>query len=59
VAGGADVGDQLSAAVADQLSFSYRVRGLPDGLEISRITPGPNGFVVEVTGDDVTLDDQT
>ncbi|MGZ4591716.1 MAG: LmeA family phospholipid-binding protein [Actinomycetes bacterium] len=55
LSGGGPVDDQLSRLLADRFAFSYRVRGLPSGVEIRRITPGPDGFVVDVAGRNVTV----
>jgi hypothetical protein len=55
LASGASVGSSLSGVIADQLSFAYRIRGLPDGVHIDRITPASSGFVVDVSGRDVRL----
>jgi hypothetical protein len=55
LASGASVGSSLSGVIADQLSFTYRLRGLPAGVRVDRITPASRGFVVDVSGRDVRL----
>jgi hypothetical protein len=55
LAAGATVSSRLSGLLAQQLSFAYRIRGLPDGVRIDRITPASGGFVVDVSGRDVRL----
>jgi hypothetical protein len=55
LAGGGAVDSQLSSLINDRFTFSYRIKGLPDGVHIDRITPAPGGFVVDVSGRDVRL----
>jgi hypothetical protein len=55
LAGGGAVDAQLSSLVTDRFTFSYRIRGLPAGVHIDRITPAAGGFVVDVSGRDVRL----
>lgn len=55
LADGGTVGGDLEALLADELSVTYPLRDLPDGLSVERITAGPDGFVVVVTGEDVDL----
>ena len=55
LAGGGAVDSQLSSLINNRFTFSYRIRGLPDGVHIDRITPAPGGFVVDVSGRDVRL----
>ena len=55
LAGGGAVDSQLSSLISDRFTFSYRIRGLPNGVHIDRITPAPGGFVVDVSGRDVRL----
>jgi hypothetical protein len=55
LASGGAVDAQLSGLIADRLALSYRVRGLPKGVAIDRITAGTEGFVVTVSGRDVRL----
>jgi hypothetical protein len=55
LAGGGAIDDQLSRLIKDRFTISYRVRGLPDGVQIERINPTDAGFVVGVAGRDVEL----
>jgi hypothetical protein len=53
LAGGGAVDQRLSSLLADRFTFSYRIRGLPDGVQVDRIAPADDGFVVEASGRDV------
>jgi hypothetical protein len=55
LAGGGAVDQRLSDLIANRFTFSYRIRGLPDGIVIDRITPVDDGFVVDASGRDVRL----
>jgi LmeA-like phospholipid-binding len=55
LAGGGAVDQRLSDLVANRFSFSYRIRGLPEGITVDRITAAPGGFVVDASGRDVRL----
>jgi hypothetical protein len=55
LAGGATIDSGLTGLLSELLTFAYRVRGLPDGVHIDRITPAAAGFVVDVSGRDVRL----
>jgi hypothetical protein len=54
-AGGAAIDDQLAQVLAGRFSLDYQIRGLPSGVHVQRIAPAQNGFVVDVSGRDVTL----
>lgn len=55
LAGGGAVDKGLSSLIAGQFTLSYRIRGLPQGVQIDRITPAKDGFVIDVSGRDVRL----
>jgi hypothetical protein len=55
LAGGGSLDQRLSALIADRFSLSYRIRGLPEGIQIDRVRPAQDGFVVDVSGRDVRL----
>jgi hypothetical protein len=55
LAGGGGVTPALSRLVTDRLTFTYCISGLPEGLQIDRITPARSGLVVAVSGRDVRL----
>jgi hypothetical protein len=55
LASGGAVDSRISSLITDRFTFSYRVRGLPQGVHIDRITPARDGFVVDVSGRDVRL----
>lgn len=55
LAGGGAVDERLSGLLAERFTSSYRIRGLPEGVQIDRITPAHDGFVVDVSGRDVRL----
>ncbi|MDQ1628822.1 MAG: hypothetical protein QOI54_2566 [Actinomycetota bacterium] len=55
--GGGAVSPPLAASLTDRLSLTYPVRGLPRGVRIDRITAADDGFVVTLSGHDVTLSD--
>ena len=55
LAGGGAIDARLSSLINDRFTISYRIRGMPDGVQIDRITPAQDGFVVDVSGHDVRL----
>jgi LmeA-like phospholipid-binding len=55
LAGGGAVDQRLSDLIANRFTFSYRVRGLPEGVRIDQITAAPDGFLVSASGRDVRL----
>ena len=55
LAGGGALDQRLSDVIAGDFTLSYRIRGLPAGVQIDRITPGRDGFVVDASGRDVRL----
>lgn len=55
LAGGGSVDPRISGLVANRFTFSYRIRGLPEGVAIDRITAAPDGFVVDASGRNVRL----
>jgi len=57
IEGGGAVADALADTFADQLSFTYSMRALPDGVTVDRVVPGADGFVVTVSGRDLTFSD--
>ena len=55
LAGGGAVDQRLSSLIANRFTFTYRIRGLPKGVQIDRITAADDGFVVNASGRDVRL----
>jgi LmeA-like phospholipid-binding len=55
LAGGGAIDQRLSELIANRFTFSYRLRGLPPGITVDRITPVAAGFVVDASGRDVRL----
>jgi hypothetical protein len=55
LAGGGAVDDRLGQLLANRFTISYRLRDLPEGIQIDKIAPAENGFVVDVSGRDVRL----
>lgn len=55
VSGSGAIDGSLTQGLSDRLSFTYRVRGLPDGVRITHITTNPRGFVVHLTGRDLSF----
>ena len=55
VEGGGSLDDQLSALLADRVAVTYPIPDLPDGVQVEQITAGPDGFVVQVSGRDVSV----
>ena len=55
LAGGGAIDARISSLIKDRFAISYPIRGLPDGVQIDRITPSSDGFVVDVSGRDVRL----
>jgi hypothetical protein len=53
LAGGGAIDQGISGLIADRLTVSYRIRGMPAGVQIDRITPNAAGFVVDVSGTNV------
>jgi hypothetical protein len=55
LAGGSALENGIAGLVANRLTVSYRIRGLPQGVSIDRITPAKSGFVVTASGRNVRL----
>ena len=55
LAGGGVLDQRLADVIAGDFTLSYRIRGLPAGVQIDRITPVRDGFVVDASGRDVRL----
>jgi len=55
VAGGGAVGADIRGLLVDELTVTYPLRDLPDGVSVDSITAARDGFVVRVTGEDVTF----
>ena len=49
------VDGRLAQTLGDLLSFTYRLRGLPEGIVIRSIDPAGDGFVVRLAGADVSV----
>jgi len=47
--------DRLAQTLGNLLSFTYRLRGLPEGIVIRSIDPAGDGFVVRLAGADVSV----
>ena len=47
--------DQPGLSLSAAFSFTYRLRGLPEGVVIRSIDPAGNGFVVRLAGADVSV----
>lgn len=56
LAGGETVDSGIRPLLVDRFSVTYPLRGLLDGLAVARVTARPDGFEVEISGEDVTLD---
>ena len=52
---GSSVSAELEAALKEEFSVTYPLRELPDGVSVQEITAARDGFVVRVTGEDVTF----
>lgn len=57
IEGADEVPDDIADAFADQLSVTYSLRALPDGMTVTGVVPSKDGFVVTVTGEDLTFED--
>jgi hypothetical protein len=55
VAGGGAVGADIRGLLVDELTVTYPLRDLPDGVSVDSITAARDGFVLRVTGEDVTF----
>ena len=55
ITGGSSVDDPLAQSLSDLFSFTYRPRGLPEGVVIRSIDPAGDGFVVRLAGADVSV----
>lgn len=55
LADGSSVSAELEAALKEEFSVTYPLRELPDGVSVQEITAARDGFVVQVTGEDVTF----
>lgn len=51
--GGGALNSQLSQLLAGRVAIDYPVPNLPQGVRITGVTAGPNGFVVHITGQNV------
>jgi len=57
LADGGSVGGSLAAQLADRFTVTYRLRDLPDGIELRDVRATDDGFLVRVTGRDVVFAD--
>ena len=57
LADGGSVGGSLAAQLADRFTVAYRLRDLPDGIELRDVRATDDGFLVRVTGRDVVFAD--
>ena len=57
LADGGSVGGSLAAQLADRFTVTYRLRDLPDGIELHDVRATDDGFLVRVTGRDVVFAD--
>ncbi|MCY7343583.1 MAG: DUF2993 domain-containing protein [Pseudonocardia sp.] len=55
ITGGSSVDDPRAQSLSDLFSFTYRLRGLPEGVVIRSIDPAGDGFVVRLAGADVSV----
>ena len=55
LAGGGSVGADLRGLLVDELAVTYPLRELPDGVTVQDISAARDGFLVRVTGQDVTF----
>ena len=55
VAGGLSLGTALSALLADRVAIVYAIPDLPAGVQIERVTAAESGFLVRVTGRDLSV----
>lgn len=51
-----DLDDRLSALLEERFAFDYPIPGLPKGVTVRSVTPGSEGFVVELSGRDTVLE---
>lgn len=54
-ADGAAVDEELEALLADRFAVDYPLRALPVGFSVRRVTPGADGFLVDLAGEDVSF----
>jgi len=59
IEGGGAGAAALADTFADQLALTYSLRALPEGMTVQRVEAGPTGFVVTVSGRDLTFSDLT
>ncbi len=59
IEGGGAGARALADTFADQLALTYSLRALPEGMTVQRVEAGPDGFVVTVSGRDLTFSDLT
>jgi hypothetical protein len=57
LADGGSLGGSLTAQLADRFTVVYRLRDLPDGIELRDVRATDDGFLVRVTGRDVVFAD--
>jgi len=55
LADGSQLAGGLAAALDDQLSFTFRLRDLPRAVVVRRVVPEADGFVVSLSGADVSF----
>ena len=55
LADGSELAGELAAALGNQLSFTFRLRDLPRGVVVRRVVPEADGFVVSLSGADVSF----
>lgn len=48
-------GAALAAALRDRFTLTYSLRKLPQGVELRDVTAGPGGFLVTLSGQDVSV----
>ncbi len=53
--GGRTLTASLTGSITDRFTLTYRVRGLPKGTVLKKVTARRDGLFVELTGTDVTL----
>ena len=56
IEGGGSLDDQLAALLADRVALTYPVPDLPEGVQVDVVTATKDGFVVRVTGREVSVD---
>lgn len=55
VEGVGDLDERISTLLTEQFSIDYPIPGLPRGLVVQSVTPGPTGFIIHATGRDTVL----